>query len=93
MSVTCPSACPRDLCRSLARNVYFCGRVRWCPPRVRQRVRVICAEASYGMLTFVGVSVGVRYVSVTTFAPGLGQALSFGICVWGVSVGVRQRVR
>ena len=45
------------------------------------------------MLTFVGVSVGVRYVSVTTFAPGLGQVLGFGICVWGVSVGVRQRVR
>jgi hypothetical protein len=45
------------------------------------------------MLTFVGVSVGVRHLSVTTFAPGLGQVLSFGIRVWGVSVRVRQRVR
>ena len=64
----CPSACPRDLLRCLAQNAYFCGRVHWCPSRVRQRVRVICQGASYGMLTFVGVSVGVRHVSVNVSA-------------------------
>ena len=66
-------------------HIFVAGVSKACPRRVCRRVRVICQEASHGMLGFGVVSVGVRRRVGVICQDALHGMLCFGV----VSVGVR----